>query len=794
MFTKFKTIKNLAVFKDFNWDTSVRDKIGNNIILFKRINILYGRNYSGKTTLSRIVRALETGHISDKYENPECCVCVKDNSDVNNSDFNSHNKTIRVFNQDFIEENLKFIVNPNENVEPFAILGEDNNEIEKEIELFKKSLGSNEADSETGLYQELKSLKAIYQIASKAHTDAQTSLDSQLGNKATGRPKGIKYQSKYGEINYDIRRLKADIGTVKKATYTPLTIQEESEAENILKEQSKNEIPELTSLNFKFSELHTKAKEIIAREIGQSNKIEALVKDAVLNRWVREGKNLHQDKFDVCSFCNNTIDENRWRELDRHFDEESDQLEKDINALLSEIKSEKTLLNIFSVYKKEQVYSKFHKELETTKKSFDSEVENYSKSLTNLEIQLENRKKDILNNQIFIVVPDLSLNIEDAIAKLDKVRIKSNEYSDKLDTDQDEAKEKLRLKEVHDFIVDIKYDDLITHIAILKLNLEAAEEKRNLKQGEIDNIILQISSKQKELKDESKGAEKVNEYLNNHFGHDFLTLKAIEFEDEVTGEKSYRFEIHRVGKKAFHLSEGEKSLIAFCYFVAKLHDVNTKNNEPIIWIDDPISSLDNNHIFFIYSLIKSKIYNTKDFEQMFISTHDLNFLKYLQRLPSHNDKKDNKVEYFIIERVGDESSILELPNYIKRNVTEFNHLFKQIFECSKIENVTDENYTLFYNFGNNTRKFLEIYLFYKYPDSSDQTQKMKKFFGVEEIPIVLTDRINNEYSHLVGVFERGQSPVEVPEMKKASELIVKKLKEKDEEQYNALLSSVGLEE
>jgi wobble nucleotide-excising tRNase len=167
MFTKFKTIKNLAVFKDFNWDTSVRDKIGNNIILFKRINILYGRNYSGKTTLSRIVRALETGHISDKYENPECCVCVKDNSDVNNSDFNSHNKTIRVFNQDFIEENLKFIVNPNENVEPFAILGEDNNEIEKEIELFKKSLGSNEADSETGLYQELKSLKAIYQIAVK---------------------------------------------------------------------------------------------------------------------------------------------------------------------------------------------------------------------------------------------------------------------------------------------------------------------------------------------------------------------------------------------------------------------------------------------------------------------------------------------------------------------------------------------------------------------------------------------------------------------------------------------------
>ncbi|MEB3733722.1 AAA family ATPase [Halopseudomonas pachastrellae] len=30
-----------------------------NIAEFKKINILYGRNYSGKTTLSRIFRALE---------------------------------------------------------------------------------------------------------------------------------------------------------------------------------------------------------------------------------------------------------------------------------------------------------------------------------------------------------------------------------------------------------------------------------------------------------------------------------------------------------------------------------------------------------------------------------------------------------------------------------------------------------------------------------------------------------------------------------------------------------------
>lgn len=64
------------------------------------------------------------------------------------------------------------------------------------------------------------------------------------------------------------------------------------------------------------------------------------------------------------------------------------------------------------------------------------------------------------------------------------------------------------------------------------------------------------------------------------------------------------------------------------------------------------------------------------------------------------------------------------------------------------------------------------------------------FFGEDKIPAILSDRINNEYSHLCGVFERAATPVEVPEMKTAACQIIEKLKE-DEGQYSALLKSVG---
>jgi wobble nucleotide-excising tRNase len=245
--------------------------------------------------------------------------------------------------------------------------------------------------------------------------------------------------------------------------------------------------------------------------------------------------------------------------------------------------------------------------------------------------------------------------------------------------------------------------------------------------------------------------------------------------------------------------------------MAKLEDIETKGNQPIIWIDDPISSLDANHIFFIYSLINAEIVKPEKYEdggeikerdrfkQLFISTHNLDFLKYLKRLPGVNNderKKEakRKSSFLIIEREDKASIIRRMPNYLRDYVTEFNYLFEQIFKCASINTVDDSNYTTFYNFGNNARKFFEIYLYYKFPDKGMTEDTLELFFGDERIPAVLTDRINNEYSHLAGIFERGSTPVEVPEMQTAAKLILQKIEERDRNQYSALLQSIGVTE
>lgn len=124
MIKKISNINNLAVFNEFEWDKSVLDKTGRPIG-FKKINVLYGRNYSGKTTLSRIFRAIETGAISDKYESPNFSVIFNDGSSVTQGQLSTCRKNIRVFNEDFVRENLRFISNPEDTIKPFAILGDD---------------------------------------------------------------------------------------------------------------------------------------------------------------------------------------------------------------------------------------------------------------------------------------------------------------------------------------------------------------------------------------------------------------------------------------------------------------------------------------------------------------------------------------------------------------------------------------------------------------------------------------------------------------------------------------------
>ncbi len=789
MITKLKSINNLAVFQNFVWNNSVVDSAGR-IENFKNINIIYGRNYSGKTTLTRIVRALETGKISDKYVNPEFELCFNDNVNVTHHDLTNHGKNIRVFNEDFIKEKLRFLSNSEDSISPFAILG-DNVDIEVGIKKLKQELGENKIDEESGLYLDLKNSLNNFINAKNIYETEYEQLNRKLKNKAINNPDGIKYKShKFGDQNYNINKLQLDIKKVLDPSYSVIKDEEVISIEELLKERKKEDIRAVSRPDFSINLLSEKAKILITKPISNSNKIEQLVKDSIMNRWVKEGRQLHKNISNKCSFCGNIISQTRWNELDSHFDEESEKLENEIEKLINEINNTIANLKTTLPIDKDNFYSSYHSDINRLIKLKSQIVDKIIKELDDLIIQLNKRKDDVLNEGVFSEIFDYSIRLKWCWDIFEKMRLAANSYSNKLKTEQDKSKILLRLKEVFDFLKTIQYENEISKIDRLRSNLEAENKKKEEVEEKIKNLIVLINDKERLLKDEENGALKVNDYLNNFFGHNYLSLQALEEENQI-GDKKIKFEVIRDGKKAYHLSEGECNLIAFCYFMAKLEDIDTMGIKPIIWIDDPISSLDSNHIFFIYSLINSEIVSKENYEQLFISTHNLDFLKYLKRLPGASDCTQRG--YFIISRENEISNLEPMPKYLKNYVTEFNYLFHQIYLCANANAEDVEQHSLYYNFGNNARKFLEAFLFYKYPNAKKQDDKLSRFFGDNHQASSMTERINNEFSHLEGLFERSMKPIDIPEMKKTASFILKKIKEKDIDQYEALLSSIGVE-
>lgn len=248
------------------------------------------------------------------------------------------------------------------------------------------------------------------------------------------------------------------------------------------------------------------------------------------------------------------------------------------------------------------------------------------------------------------------------------------------------------------------------------------------------------------------------------------------------------------------MSDGECSLIAFCYYIAKLQDADTEGKQLIIYIDDPISSLDSDHIFFAFSLIQGLIAspavdasgNKVDrYKQLFISTHNLDFLKFLKRLirPQLGGN-----EHFILVRTGSGSLLELMPFYLRHYVTEFHYLFDQICACTDTSKASEDHHC-FFSFGNNLRKFLEVYLFFKFPfcenSSGDYNKRVERFFDDDPASEPMVMRVTNELSHGGEAFDRSVRPIEHAEISKMAVYVLRKVRGQDKEQYSDLLQATS---
>lgn len=747
MIKRISHIKNFGVFRDYR-------RIGD-IPNFKKLNIFYGWNYSGKTTIARLFNCLEREELHKHYATCEFEIIDQDDNKFSETNLSLPDKTVRVFNTDFIRKNLKW---DGEAFDPILLLGEESIEAGKEIEKRKAKI------------------ERINKITATLNTGYKT-LENEIENGLTNKALNIKTQLRLVEL-FTKTHLRP---IFKQVRQNHILHKVDSESEQRLLENATasedDKLPKLVEYtpSISLSGLIDEVKELVKQVPEFSKTINYFIENPEVAKWVESGLPFHEEK-DECEYCGNTIPQLRRDDLLAHF---SDDL-KNHKTLLNDL-SDRVLVSKLQAPLNTQrdFYQSLRDEFTRTSANLKESIKEYNKQLDGLNGILQTKKdKPFEKITDLSAIADCSETTSQHITAYNLIILKNNESTDKFD--ENKTNSITALKKHYTALL---IDELDPAKKEKKIALDQAREQ-SLKNTKLtlDTEILQIDA---QISNAQKGREKLNEYI-----HSFLGREEIRVEVQKDGEND-RFTLKRDNDNAVNLSEGEKTAIAFSFFLTKLLEIEDLKSA-IVYIDDPISSLDSNHIFQVNALLKGFFFHQEDessswelkCNQLFFSTHNYEFFTLLRELPL----KKELVEYYYIRRIDKSTATLErLPKAIRNYTSEYHYLFSVIHRFHNSDNKGD--YETLMNIPNAVRRFVELYTYSKIPGNwkSQVDNRTDKLFGKEKSKRIM--KVLHYFSHSSNIERMKKNSDLMCDIENAVTDLMDELK-KDSLHYDELKKSI----
>lgn len=781
-------IENFGCFKNYKQHGRANQpSIGNDFDV-NNINIFYGRNYSGKSTYSKIFQSIELKKLPEKYDDISFEIKLANDTVIKSNDIDSKPLPIdcRVFNQQFVNDNIE--LHNNNKINSFAIsIGADTKGILKKI----NHIRMHELDPlNKNLSNIQDSLKNKQDLLKNEEDNFNSKLQKIASNIRYKKNPSIITGKKYDRIDLkrefeDYREDFPTIPSENSQQYLELTQRVEQAETKILEKniQQPRKIDISNSIiNFDFNLFEIEIKELLYKVIKVSNILDEYQNNPDKINWIKQGIEIHGSSPEKCIFCGNSIDNALIDNLTSAFSDELKSLETELENKKTELELMIERLTSISQINKDEYFKNVETDIINLNKDIKNTTNNNANVLKNILYKIEEKQRDIFSKiEIGELTWEPFTEIQSTIDNLyDNTIIEINNYEAR----KKESIDFLRRYYIAKELSVREFDDSLITIQELQTSINTEIQNKDSIKLKISEIEKTISQLENSLKSETRAINHINKILYNSLSHSEIFLSPVEDD-----KKKIYFEVHRNNENAYNLSEGEKSLIAFAYYIAKLESLNIEEKKKtILFIDDPISSLDENNIFYVYNLIYCLL-NKKEFLQYFLSTHNMDFLKYTNRFST---KKD----YYLIEKIKtpennpSKSYITSLPKYLSNKVTEFVFLFEQIYKVAT-EEENENNFHIFYNFPNNARKFIETLLYFKYPDYKiNNDTKVNKYFGEEISPFI--QRINNEYSHGEDRFDRTQNPINTSEFKHDAIIILKTIYENDSEQFHSFLNNSNL--
>ena len=741
-------LDNCRVFRDFIWPEELHE--------FARFNLIYGWNGSGKTTISRILRDLElrrTPEIGKVH-------LLTDNGHIHEDDFSGASAHIRVFNKEFVAENV-FPIN-GEDVSPIFVLGEKNIVKQKELDGYKSKLAETNQS---------------YQKAEEEKMSNNDLFNKHCTNNAKNIKKQLRGPGDHSFANYNkndygkmAQKILAD-GDAKSYRFTDaehdsLTDQLRANQEDSIDEQVYRE-PDFVALKDKVASL------LSATVISKI--IPSLRDDTSTSKWVHRGLELHKNQnIADCLFCGQSLPEQRIAELEQHFNVAYNNVIDSLDKLAKEIKHSSESVSALKIPDS----AKFYRHLAEEYGAIRSELERYCDQacayLRCLTDQVLNKKKHVFEH-VSMDTNRLQLPDNNVLDRLKNIIAKHNQSCKEHAASVTKARNML----AHEYVTETldEFERLQTSVEECNAEIKPLEDRLNDLSAKISNLETKITH-------HGKPAEDLNDDLHQYLGHKELQLKV----------QDNGYTIIRNGVLASQLSEGETTAIALLYFLRSLKDHRFDFKNGIVVLDDPVSSLDANALFLAYGFIQN---HTMNAGQLFILTHNFTFFRqvrsWFHHIPGQKkpDVRLRPARFYMLNCLSDGggrySAIQTLDPLLEHYESDYHYLFACIQRSVSFpESALEANYVL----PNMARRLLEAFLSFRQPDVPGGLWSKMKEVDFDKAKKARILRFTNAYSHSDAVMEPEHDPSLLSEAPAVLSNLLELIQTVDPDHYNRMMNLV----
>ncbi len=588
----------------------------------KRINLIYGLNGTGKSTLS--------DYLYDRTK-PNFANCSIDST---------ADEEILVYNQSFIRD---YFYQP-DNLKCIFTLSKENKEAEEKIRNAEKEiarLSIEKTSKDQTLKEETTSLNLAIQNAQEKIWEIKA--------KYTGGDRVLEYcldnlkGKKESLFNYILAVAKPDTQPSK----TVSQIKKEVDSVQGADAQKYDLLPKINLVERSIETNQILGKSVIGNE---SSVVAELINKLGNSDWVKEGLKfvgeIEGEENGTCPFCQEkSISSVLIKNIENYFDET---YENDIRELVELLT---TYNSIVQSLPDKTVYSS---------NALIIEKKDAFENLHNAVIQSFSNNKDAIIRKT--KTPSQEIQLVDSSPAItafnefvSEVNISIIEHNDRI---ENKEKTLTSIKTQFWAIMRWDYDQTISAYQKEKNDIEKKINaiKAELQKNEIDGKIQQaiIVEQQNKTVNIKEAIDSVNAGL--------LELGIDGFSIKPHTDVLYKIVRAERCENTFEtLSEGEKMIISFLYFrelCKGKKSTQSQSKEKIVVIDDPISSLSHIYIFNIGQMIKNDFFASEKYSQIFLLTHSLYF--FYEMAFSNKEKRDEKQRLFRLSKNSDGSMIIAM--------------------------------------------------------------------------------------------------------------------------------------